>query len=202
MDQVLGNIEKFKISYKEKILEYFVIDKLVSSEELLWIYHELIEKESWSLSRTSTEINRGLIPFVGFPGLVIEDNGSIIEPYLSGWFKSLVFRISSLLKKEYNFKLPINIKRIHVGAKSSLSKTKEHIDSDNPDDWTILGFLNPIWNNKDGGEFNLNNAFIEYISGRFIVFPSFIPHDGGYIKNEKLNYWRISSNIILSEKIT
>ncbi len=202
MDRVKGNIEKFEISYKEKNLEYFVIDKLVSSEELIWIYHELIERESWSLSRTSNIINRSLIPFLGFPGLVIEDKGSIIEPYLSGWFKSLVFRISSLLKKEYNFKLPSNIKRIHVGAKSSLSRTEKHIDSENQNDWTILGFLNPIWNNKDGGEFKLNNTFIEYISGRFIVFPSWIPHDGGYIKNEKLNYWRISSNIILSEKIT
>ena len=123
-----------------------------------------------------------------------------MEPYISGWFKALVFRISYLLKKEYNFKLPTHIKRIHVGAKSSLSKTDTHIDSENPDDWTILGFLNPIWNNKDGGEFNLNRKIIRYTSGRFIIFPSFIPHDGGYIKNEKLNYWRISSNIILTDK--
>jgi hypothetical protein len=38
---------------------------------------------------------------------------------------------------------------------------------------------------------------VEYKAGRFVVFPSRTRHDGGYVKNEKLNYWRVAVNIIL-----
>ena len=83
--------------------------------------------------------------------------------------------------------------RLRVG----ISKTEFHVDSDDETAWTILGFLNPVWNAKDGGEFFLENHKVEYKTGRFIVFPSRTLHDGGYVKNEKLNYWRVAVNIIL-----
>ena len=112
---------------------------------------------------------------------------------------TILFKVKHKLKKEYSFNLPSKIKRIDVGAKSSLSKTNFHIDSNIKTDWTILGFLNPVWNTKDGGEFFLENEKITYKGGRFIVFPSCVKHDGGYVINEKLSYWRIAVNIILSQ---
>jgi hypothetical protein len=91
------------------------------------------------------------------------------------------------------------VRRIHVGAKSSYSKTAFHIDSSVETDWTILGFLNPVWNAKDGGEFYLEDEKIEYKAGRFVVFPSSMEHDGGYVVNETISYWRVAVNIILRE---
>jgi hypothetical protein len=40
---------------------------------------------------------------------------------------------------------------------------------------------------------------IEYKAGRFVIFPSNRLHDGGFVRNEKLRYWRVSLNIILEE---
>jgi hypothetical protein len=68
----------------------------------------------------------------------------------------------------------------------------KRIDSTDEIVWTILGFLNPVWNARDGGEFFFEDYKIECKSGRFVVFPSRTQHDGGYVKNEQLNYWRVA----------
>ena len=57
-----------------------------------------------------------------------------------------------------------------------------------------------MWNAKDGGEFFLEDYKVEYKAGIFIVFHSNTLHDGGYVKNETLNYWRVAVNIILDNE--
>lgn len=175
----------------------YIIDNILSGEELMWIYHRLIETPTWYLSRTSSGTGRNLLPFMGFPGLNIENEGVIDNEFLSGYFRSIIFRVRHRLKREFSIQIPEEVLRIHVGAKSSFSKTKFHTDSDETDHWTILGFLNPVWNAKDGGEFYLADEMIEYKAGRFIIFPSMIKHNGGYVVNETLSYWRVAINIIL-----
>ena len=178
---------------------YFIIDNLLTSEELFWLYHKILDTPNWYLTRSSKKEGIGMLAFKGFPGLTIQDREIIEVEFLAGYFQSLIFRIRKNIYKEHDFKLPNIIKRIHIGAKSSNSKTYDHIDSKNPSDWTILGFLNPIWNQEDGGELILNDKKLKYKPGRFVVFQSIMKHNGGFIKNEELNYWRITSNIILSD---
>jgi 2OG-Fe(II) oxygenase superfamily len=180
--------------------EHYVFDDVIGADELLWIYHELLSTSSWTLTRSSIDTKAVALPFISFPGLDIETRGEIHVDFLSGYFRSVVFRIRTLAKKLNGVTLPSNIQRIHVGAKSSFSKTEFHVDSDEQDVWTILGFLNPVWNAKDGGEFFLENHKLEYKAGRFVAFPSNTSHDGGYVKNEKLNYWRVAVNIILGNE--
>jgi hypothetical protein len=163
--------------------EHFILDNILSGEELLWIYHRLIETPSWTLSRTSSGPGRNMLPFMGFPGLNVETKGDIHNEFFAGYFRSILFRVKHALKRDFSAQIPPEVLRIHVGAKSSFSKTEFHIDSDNKSYWTILGFLNPVW--------------IEYKAGRFVVFPSSVKHDGGYVINETLSYWRIAVNIIL-----
>jgi hypothetical protein len=182
---------------KHSLPEHYIFDGVMAADELLWIYHELLSTRSWALTRSSTDAKAPGLPFISFPGLNIETHGDIHVEFLSGYFRSIVFRIRALAKKENNLVLPPNIQRIHAGAKSSLSKTEFHVDSDKENAWTILGFLNPVWNARDGGEFFLEEHKVEYKAGRFVVFPSNTLHDGGYVKNEKLNYWRVAVNIIL-----
>jgi hypothetical protein len=177
--------------------EHYIFDGVIEADELLWIYHELLSASSWTLTRSSKGGKRSAMPFFSFPGLRIETDGDIHIDFLSGYFRSIAFRIRELAKKNNGLVLPLNIQRIHVGAKSSLSKTEFHIDSEDETAWTILGFLNPVWNARDGGEFFLEKHKVEYKAGRFVVFPSRTLHDGGYVKNEKLNYWRVAVNIIL-----
>jgi hypothetical protein len=177
--------------------EHYIFDDVIGADELLWIYHELLSTSRWTLTRSSRAGKGFGVPFFSFPGLHIETAGNIHIDFLSGYFRSIVFRIRALATKNNNLILPPNIQRIHVGAKSSLSKTEFHIDSEDETAWTILGFLNPVWNARDGGEFFLENHKVEYKAGRFVVFTSRTLHDGGYVKNEKLNYWRVAVNIIL-----
>ncbi len=178
--------------------KYFIEDDIFSQKELLWIYHTLISTPSWSLTRTSKSLSLASNAFNSFPGLLIEQSGTVKETYLSGYFKSIIFRVQRNIYKKFSINLPDKIIRIAIGAKSSLSKTSFHYDDEDKDRWTILGFLNPIWNNKDGGHFYIEDEKIEFLPGRIVVFPSHIIHNGGYIENENLNYWRLSLNIILS----
>jgi hypothetical protein len=179
--------------------EHYLFDNVLGVEELLWIYHELLGTDSWSLTRVSIAGKGAAKPFFSFPGLRIETEGRIHQDFLSGYFRSVVFRIRELAKSRHGLALPQNIQRIHVGAKSSLTKTEFHVDSEDEGAWTILGFLNPVWNAKDGGEFFLDSHMVQYKTGRFVLFPSRTLHDGGYVKNEKLNYWRVAVNIILDD---
>ena len=179
--------------------KYFIHDDIFSQKELLWIYHTLITRSGWTLSRSSTSQSIASNPFNSFPGLIVEQNGEIVDEYLSGYFKSVVFRIQKNTKKKFLIDLPDKVIRINIGAKSSLSKTKFHNDSVHDDYWTILGFLNPVWNSKDGGNFYIEDEKIDYLPGRFIVFKSNLQHNGGYVENENLNYWRISLNIIMGQ---
>ena len=181
---------------KHLVPEHYIFDDVIAGEELLWIYHELLNTKSWALTHTS--IAKGFAgPFFSFPALYVETAGDIHIDFLSGYFRSIIFRIKALATKNNRLILPQNIRRINVGAKSSLSKTEFHIDTEDKSAWTILGFLNPVWNARDGGEFFLEDHKVEYKAGRFVIFPSRTRHDGGYVKNEKLNYWRVAVNIIL-----
>jgi hypothetical protein len=193
--------DELRSTEKELSPEHYIFDDVIGAEELLWIYHTLLSTSSWRLTRSSmSDTTFSLRPFMSFPGLNIETRGDIHVDFLSGYFRSVVFRIRSLAKKNNGVILPPNIQRIHVGAKSSFSKTEFHVDSNEENVWTILGFLNPVWNARDGGEFFLEDHKVEYKAGRFVVFPSGTLHDGGYVKNEKLNYWRVAVNIILDNE--
>ncbi len=178
--------------------EHYIYDGVLGADELLWLYSELLATSSWTLNRSSGAADAAMRGFMSFPGLEIETNNKIHIPFLSGYFRSVIFRIRTLSGKS-GVKLPANIRRIHVGAKSSFSKTAFHVDLDDTNAWTILAFLNPVWNAKDGGEFFLEQKKIDYKSGRFVVFPSYLSHDGGYVRNETLNYWRVAANIILDQ---
>jgi 2OG-Fe(II) oxygenase superfamily len=184
--------------------EHYIFDGVVGADELLWIYHELLSTSAWMLTRSSTGAKASGLPFISFPGLNIETRGDIHIPFLSGYFRSVIFRVRAIAKKNNNLILPPNIQRIHVGAKSSFSKTEFHVDSNEENVWTILGFLNPVWNAPDGGEFFLEHHKVEYKAGRFVVFPSNTLHDGGHVRNEKLNYWRVAVSILLDngDKLT
>lgn len=180
--------------------EHYIFDDLLGPEELLWIYHELLSRPAWTLSRTSGGAQGALRPFMSFPGLEIETRGKVHSEFLSGYFRSVVFRVRDLARQRHNIKLPAHVRRIHAGAKSSFSKTSFHADMADDRAWTILGFLNPVWNASDGGDFFLKEHRIDYRSGRFVLFRSNTSHDGGYVTNETLNYWRVAVNIILTDR--
>ena len=73
----------------------------------------------------------------GLPGLNVETKGDIHNEFLAGYFRSILFRIKHVLKRDYNAKIPPEVLRIHVGAKSFFQK-QNFTDSDDMSHWTIL----------------------------------------------------------------
>jgi hypothetical protein len=179
---------------------YYLFDEVIGTEELHWIYYALLGSSSWNLSHTTKRASLGLIPYASFPALLVETNGQIKSEFFAGYFRSVILRVRLRAMNEFGLDLPKDIRRIQAVAKSPFSRTEIHADSTNKDDWTILGFLNPFWNSSDGGEFKIDDNELAFLPGRFIVFPSHIEHDGGFVTNLEISYWRLAVNILLGSK--
>src|SRR5262245_57680868 len=89
--------------------EHYIFDGVIGADELLWIYHELLSTCSWTLTRSSTGAKVSGLPFISFPRLYIETRGDIHVQFLSGYFRSIIFRIRALAKNNNNLVLPPNI---------------------------------------------------------------------------------------------
>src|SRR4051812_8581857 len=98
---------------KQLAPEHYLFDGVIGADELLWIYHELLSASSWTLTRSSKRGKGSAVPFFSFPGLHIETAGDVHIDFLSGYFRSIVFRIRELAKKNNGLVLPSNIRRIH-----------------------------------------------------------------------------------------
>ena len=79
--------------------EHYIFDGVIGADELLWIYHELLYTSSWTLTRSSKGDKGFGLPFFSFPGLHIETAGDIHIDFLSGYFRSIIFRIRALATK-------------------------------------------------------------------------------------------------------
>ena len=182
---------------KDPKFDSYVLDNLISNKELLWINDYILDSEGWKINcHPGNGINAA---FSTHPVLLIQKESEIKNLFLAGYFQRIIFSISQKLREEKNLYLPYKIRRIHIIAKSSFSDSALHTDSEEENSWSIVGFLNPIWNNSDGGEFKINNELIKNKPGRFVVFRSNSYHDGMPINNKNLRYWRIVVNIIIKD---
>ena len=177
--------------------KYYILDNVLNKTENFKIYNYLINTPMWHLNRFSFAPNDFESSINNFPGMNIEEEGQTSNPFLSGYFQCLTSFVKDKFNNQYNFDLPNDIFRIHLGAKNDKSQTLFHEDSDDSLSWTILGFLTPVWKSEDGGQIIVEGEEIEYVPGRFIIFKSNTLHNGGFVKDNNLDYWRISLNVIL-----
>ena len=181
----------------QKKLKKYIYDDLISNLELLWIYDTILNCEGWKINcHPGNGINAA---FSTHPVLLIQNEKEVKSLFWAGYFQKIIFTIKDLLKKKENLILPNKIKRIHVIAKSSFSDSALHLDSKNENSYSIVGFLNPIWNKTNGGEFLLEKEIIQNKPGRFVIFKSNTFHDGMPITKKDLRYWRLVVNIILCD---
>src|ERR1700677_1719353 len=83
----------------ESTPEHYVLDGILGPDELVWIYHTLLSAKSWTLLKTSTPAAAAsFLPFMHYPGLLIERRGKIHSEFLSGYFRSVIFRVRDSLK--------------------------------------------------------------------------------------------------------
>jgi len=174
--------------------KYYVLDDIISINDLRNLYNELINSNVWYLSRSTDGSN-----VVGqWPGFIVQDGDSVMNPFWYGRFIGLLENIKNNFQKKYNFSLPPKVRRIHVGAKNTTSNTDFHVDVSDPFTYTIVGFATPEWSSEWGGELNIEGELIDFKPGRFIIFKSDLRHDGSKIKKE-INHWKLSLNFVLKE---
>ena len=171
----------------------YTVEDILSKKTLGDLYNNLLNNSVWNLSRTSKNNLLGT-----FPGFIVQEENNIYNQGWSGYFSSLLENIRHSFYKKYNFTLPENLKRIHLGAKNDSSLTEFHCDTNDANAYTIVGFLTPQWDLNWGGELYVEDKKFEFVPGRFIIFKSNLRHNGIGI-NKTVPFWRITLNFVISE---
>lgn len=178
---------------QEKKSNTYLIENIIRQKDLFILYKGLIESNVWTLNRTSIGGDFGT-----FPGFIIQEGSTIYNSYWCGYFMSFFEKINFEFEKKYNFNLPSKIKRIHLVAKNDSSYTEFHCDTQEPNSYTIVGFLTPVWSQNWGGELMVEDEKINFEPGKFIAFKSNLRHNG-LGQNQKIPYWRISINYVVGD---
>lgn len=171
----------------------YTVENILSKKSLESLYSNLLKNSVWHLDRVSSGSLLG-----SFPGFIVQDENNISNPGWSGYFTSLFENISHNFYKKYNFTLPENIKRIHLGAKNDSSLTEFHCDIKDANAYTIVGFLTPQWDFNWGGELYIEDKKLQYEPGKFIIFKSNLRHNGIGL-NQTVPFWRITLNYVISQ---
>jgi hypothetical protein len=175
--------------------KYYILDNIISKKDLSMLYNDLTSDNIWYISRktTSTEVGH-------WPGFIPYDQSTngVSNPYWFGRFVGIFENIKNNFLKTYNFELPPNIFRVHVGAKNDASNPGFHIDVEDASTYTIVGCLSPEWSKDWGGELNIEGETIDFIPGRFIIFKSNLRHNGNKVI-KSIDFWKLSLNYVIKQ---
>ena len=175
-------------------MEVKYVDNVLLKKELFNLYSSLIECNGWNLCRSSLGGD-----FRTFPGFIIKNNyNEIGNHYWNGYFTSLYERISIKFYEKYNYELPKDIKRIHLGAKNEISMTEFHTDTEESECISIVGFLTPVWSQDWGGALQVEENKINFEPGKFVIFNNNQIHEG-VGPSKAVPYWRISINYVIKK---
>jgi len=175
-----------------------LIKNLLTPKEVFWIYGHLISLPAWSLNTLSfVDV---MDPGRRFGTLA---NTTITKDYqptptaggLSAYGQSLVYRINERLK-EQKIEIPTIVQRFWINATFKDSSSHwPHVDSAQPEAFSILLFLAPVWSDQWLGSFYVDGEEFKFTPGAAVVFQSTEVHTGD---NPSLNcpYVRLTGNIM------
>jgi len=170
----------------------YILDNLIDSKELFFIYKEITSSSLWSITATPYSSDNHFFRCPQF--FVKTDEGINNYPfYLYG--QTLIYRINQLLNSK-NIGIPTKLERMWFNLTYNDSKINNlHPDTLDSNIKTILIFMTPIWQQDWKGSFVLDGQEIEFKPGRAIIFDSTEYHAG---QNPKLNtsgWQRITLNL-------
>ena len=170
-----------------------ILDNILTSKQIYNLYSRLSSENFWNLNCSSHQ--KSAPHYRTFPRVDLQEQDNVYYPYWAGYFHSLYSTINKEFEKKYNFTLPNNICRIHLGAKNELSLPDFHVDVKNLQGWTIIGYLTPQWAVDWGGHLNVEGQEIENKPGRFVIIKNHLRHNGEAPK-QNLPYWKIAINYV------
>ena len=174
------------------------IKNLLTPKEVFWIYKKLISLPVWTLSGISSYEEQNPDRQFGTNAML-----RIIHNYeptptsagLSMYSQSLIYRINERLK-EHKIEIPTSVERCWINATfKSSSSHWPHWDDKNPEAFSILLFLAPVWSDQWLGSFYVDGEEFKFTPGGAVVFRSTELHVGD---NPSLQcpYLRLTANIM------
>jgi hypothetical protein len=178
-----------------------LIKNLLTSKEVFWIYKKLTSLPVWTLNALSFPTLGDLERQFGTCGML-----RIIQNYqptstssgLSMYFESLIHRLNERLK-EHRIEIPTSVERCWINATFKDSSSHwPHFDSAQPEAFSILLFLAPVWNDQWLGSFFVDGEEFKFSPGGAVVFRSATLHTG---ENPSLKcpYLRLTSNMVTNK---
>ena len=178
-----------------------LIKNLLSSKEVFWIYKKLSSLPVWTLNALSFHEEGNLERQFGTNAML-----RIIQNYqatatsagLSMYSESLVHRLNERLK-EHKIEIPTSVERCWINATFKESTAHwPHFDSPEPEAFSIVLFLAPVWNDQWLGSVFVDGEEFKYTPGGAVVFKSATLHTGD---NPSLHcpYIRLTANIVTNK---
>ena len=150
-----------------------VLDNIITSDELFFMYNQIICARTWNISALSSRYEEEAWPkrYNGAPNLTVKN--SEIEHYpLYVWGKTVVYRIKEKLNKE-NIGINTDIYRMWFNVTYSDNDNHWlHTDSDDDNLTSLVLFLTPIWIPDWKGSFYVDGEEFNFKPGSAVVFDS------------------------------
>jgi|TARA_S200002703_G_scaffold48998_2_gene42311 hypothetical protein len=180
-----------------------VINNLVSSKELFFVYKELISNAGWMLSGKSTELEYpSKKQFSHSPLFKIKtdgEDGRIWNYPMYLYVQSLIFRMEEILKKK-KVGMHTKIKRSWFNGTYHGSKNHWlHQDYKDPSLQTVLMFMTPIWEEAWKGSLHVDGEEFKFKPGNAVIFNSNEFHCGEEPESQTYNWLRLTLNVVLEE---
>jgi hypothetical protein len=170
-----------------------LLPNLLNTNELQHLYDEVLLRDAWNINHVSIPDKPGY----SFPCLTICLKDKIYHPMFYKELLPILNKIKNKAITNHGLILPDKINRIHIVAYYSGCMTNYHTDTDNHNDYSIIGFITPNWKTEMGGELYLKNQKIDYMPGTFVIFPSNTSHKG-VPPIQPTPIWRLALNFVLT----
>ena len=173
-----------------------VLENIISTKELAYIYKTITSSFGWRLNGSSTMEEENY--FFQGPSLLVFSEGNTYNDVFNFWGQSLVYRIAKLLKDE-KIGIPTQIQRMWFNVTYQGKKTqhKLHVDDSETETKSILLFLTPIWQPDWRGSFFVDGEEFKFKPGSAVIFDSSQYHQGESPISETYNWLRLTCNILV-----
>tara|TARA_A100000171_G_C2061728_1_gene110305 strand:+ start:133 stop:666 length:534 start_codon:yes stop_codon:yes gene_type:complete len=172
-----------------------LLDNVITSDELFFIYNEIISTPMWNMTALSSYVEEESWDkkFNKGPNLLVKSDEKIFNHPFYFWGKTIIYRI-----KEKNIGIKSNIFRMWFNITYSDNTNHFlHMDANDESLTSVVLFLTPIWNPEWKGSFYVDGEKFNFKSGSAVIFNSKEYHMGEAPEKNTHGWMRLSCNIVL-----
>ena len=182
--------------------DFYIAKDVMTEEEVAYIYDYLINVCPWRINSSyfrQDSADHEYYRHHNYPHMSALGPGGMQDPFLTGYFTATMSAVNIRMKEQYGFTLPAHrTNSINFNAQRKSDNFKFHTDGDG-DQWSIVGFLTPAWDESWGGELRVQENLVKYKPGDFVAFKSNLLHDAMPIKVDT-PFWRITVACFMDSK--